>query len=192
MNDRFSKTILAGLVLFAVAPAVRSQPPAPPPREVPVAPQARAMMEDARRTAAIAPTPWPDANRSTQVFQVTLLLASVSGESSPDLPKAARQAVDGLRDFLPYKSYKVLDFAWIRTAGVSQTQVKGPDDRSFNVVIRYDDPEENEGRIFIRNFSLEDAEDAPAGLSPDRVFLVPSSSRLISTSFAERRLYEDG
>jgi len=183
MNHRLSLTILAGLAFFALAPVARSQPA---PRETPVAPRARLAAEAelavARRMAELAPTPGGDANRSTQGFQVTLLLASVSGESSPDLPKAARQAVEGLRDFLPYKSYKVLDFAWVRTAGISQTQVKGPDDRAFNVMIRYDDPEANEGKIFIRNFSLEDAKDATS-YSSDAAVLLRSSNRLISTSF---------
>jgi hypothetical protein len=186
MKDNYSKTIVTGLVLFALAPAAWPQEsPRETPAAPPAAPRARAMMEDARRLAEIAPVPWPDSNRTTQVFQVTLLLASVTGESAPDLPKVARQAVDGLKDFLPYKSYKVLDFAWIRTAGVSQTQVKGPDDRAFNVLIRYDDPEENQGKIFIRNFSLEEAEDEPASYSAssDRVFFLPSGNKLISTSF---------
>ncbi|MEE8523705.1 MAG: hypothetical protein V3T72_07210 [Thermoanaerobaculia bacterium] len=180
MNHRLSSTILTGLVLFALAPAARSQEP--PPREAPVVPRARLMLQQAQRVAQIAPIPWPDSNRSTQVFQVTLLLASVSGESSPELPKAARQAVEGLKDFLPYKSYKVLDFAWVRTSGISQTQVKGPDGRAFNVMIRYDDPEENEGKIFIRNFSLEDVGDVTSYAS-DPTILLRSSNPLISTSF---------
>ncbi len=177
MQHRFSATLSFGLTLFVLASAVIAQEPS----QAPVVPRAQVLLERAQGMAAFAPIADVDADRSTQVFQVTLLLASVSGPSS-ELPKAAREAVDGLKDFLPYKSYQVLDFAWVRTAGLSQTQVKGPDDRAFNVMIRYDDPEENEGKIFIRNFNLEEA-GSGASYAADPTILLRSSNRLISTSF---------
>lgn len=181
MSERTHLVIISGLAFLLAAPVWAQTPSPPAPSRAP-----RPTPERLYRMAAeLAPAPEVDANRSTQVFQVTLLLASTSGQSSSDLPKAAREAVESLADFLPYKSYSVLDFAWVRTAGMSHTRIKGPDDRTFRAVLRYDDPEENEGRLFLRDFRLEEVSDEQPLLSPGSGsrFFVDSGKALISTSF---------
>ena len=57
------------------------------------------------------------AAESTRLFQVVLLRASMSGaDELTTLPKNAGKAVADIRDFLPYKSYRVLDSGLLRAA----------------------------------------------------------------------------
>lgn len=58
-----------------------------------------------------------------QAFSVALLLGEVNGEGAPDnLPPGAAKALADVREFLPYKHYRLLDTQWIRCcAGSSVT-----------------------------------------------------------------------
>jgi hypothetical protein len=54
-------------------------------------------------------------------FSVTLVLGDMQGTSSPDnLPVGAKKALADMRDFLPYKSYRLLDTQWILCCGSSK------------------------------------------------------------------------
>jgi hypothetical protein len=51
-------------------------------------------------------------------FSVALVLGEMQAGSSPDsLPVGARKALADMRDFLPYKSYRLLDTQWILCCG---------------------------------------------------------------------------
>lgn len=62
-------------------------------------------------------------------FSVALVLGDMQGTSTPDnLPLGAKKAIADLRDFLPYKSYRLLDTQWIRCCGIPkavQPQLSG-------------------------------------------------------------------
>ena len=46
-------------------------------------------------------------------FSVALVVGEMQGSSTPDtLPAGARKALTDMRDFLPYKSYRMLDAQW--------------------------------------------------------------------------------
>src|SRR5262245_47597728 len=66
-------------------------------------------------------------------FSVVVLLgetqAAASGESLPPAP-ALRKALNDVKDFLPYKSYKTLDTQWLRGGS---TRMKGLDDQEYDV-----------------------------------------------------------
>ena len=66
-------------------------------------------------------------------FSVVLLLgetqAASSGDSLPPAP-ALRKALADVKDFLPYKSYRVLDSQWLRGGS---TRMKGLDDQEYDV-----------------------------------------------------------
>jgi hypothetical protein len=50
-----------------------------------------------------------------QGFSVALLLGEIHGVSTTDsVPEGAKKALTDLREFLPYKSYRLLDTQWIR------------------------------------------------------------------------------
>jgi hypothetical protein len=66
-------------------------------------------------------------------FSVVLLLGETQGAPSSDaLPPAPalRKALNDVKDFLPYKSYRVLDTQWLRGGS---TRMKGLDDQEYDV-----------------------------------------------------------
>ena len=66
-------------------------------------------------------------------FGVVLLLGDTQGNAPGDgLPpaQALRKALADVKDFLPYKSYRVLDTQWLRSGA---TRMKGLDDQDYDV-----------------------------------------------------------
>ena len=58
---------------------------------------------------------------NVHAFSVTLVLGDMQGALTPDnLPVGARKALADMRDFLPYKSYRLLDTQWILCCGSSK------------------------------------------------------------------------
>jgi len=75
----------------------------------------------------------------TNGFSVVLLLGEAQGGGTGDgLPPAPalRKALADVKDFLPYKSYKVLDTQWLRTGS---TRMKGLDDQEYDVDVLGDE-----------------------------------------------------
>ncbi len=73
------------------------------------------------------------AQTSQRGFSVVLLLGETQGAPSGDaLPPAPalRKALNDVKDFLPYKSYRVLDTQWLRGGS---TRMKGLDDQEYDV-----------------------------------------------------------
>jgi hypothetical protein len=64
-----------------------------------------------------AKTPAPSEServRGVRGFSVTLVLGEMQGAATPDnLPPGAKKALDDMRSFLPYKSFRLLDTQWI-------------------------------------------------------------------------------
>jgi hypothetical protein len=58
------------------------------------------------------------------------LQASTAG-TGDDIPAAARKALADMKDFLPYKSYRLLDAAWFVGGGDSNGQLRGVDGRAY-------------------------------------------------------------
>ena len=55
-------------------------------------------------------------------FSVSLVLGDLAGAATPDtLPAGAKKALSDMRDFLPYKSYRLLDTHWILCCSGSHT-----------------------------------------------------------------------
>jgi hypothetical protein len=71
--------------------------------------------------------------QSQRGFSVVLLLgetqSATTGDSMPPAP-ALRKALNDVKDFLPYKSYRVLDTQWLRAGS---TRMKGLDDQEYDV-----------------------------------------------------------
>src|SRR4029077_2488305 len=66
-------------------------------------------------------------------FSVVLLLGETQsaggGDGLPPAP-ALRKALADVRDFLPYKSYRVLDTQWLRGGS---TRMKGLEDQEYDI-----------------------------------------------------------
>jgi hypothetical protein len=67
-----------------------------------------------------------------QGFSVVLVLGDLQGGSTPDnVPPAAKKALADMKDFLPYKSYRLLDAEWILGSSNVVTRLRGIDDQEY-------------------------------------------------------------
>jgi hypothetical protein len=116
------------------------------------------------------PSAQPMAPRQSQPaplgFSVVLVVGDLqAGGGEDDVPPAARRALSDMKDFLPYKSYKLVDAAWIIGTNRAASRLKGPDDREYELEIvssgalrsnQLTQAGANENRISV-GFSLRDA-----------------------------------
>lgn len=77
-------------------------------------------------------------------FSVALVLGDLQGASTPDnLPIGAKKALADLRDFVPYKSYRLLDVQFIRCCASKggappiSGRLRGLDEQQYSFVIDY-------------------------------------------------------
>lgn len=76
-----------------------------------------------------------------QGFSVVLVLGEMQGTGSQDtVPPAARKALNDMKDFLPYKNYKLLDTQWTlcceRGADAAVvSRLRGADDREYELTL---------------------------------------------------------
>jgi hypothetical protein len=96
-------------------------------------------------TSASAQPPKPstmpaDRARMTQGFSVVLVLGDLKAGPAADdnVPPAARKALADLKDFLPYKGYRLLDVQWILGSDRSATRLRGTDEQEYQLVLRAD------------------------------------------------------
>ena len=87
----------------------------------------------------VPPHGWAQASTSgLQGFGVVLVLGDVQdGPTGDNVPPGARAALADLKDFLPYRSYRVLDTAWVlasSTTGQAVTsRLRGLDEQDYEV-----------------------------------------------------------
>jgi hypothetical protein len=84
-----------------------------------------------------------DGGPRPQAFSVSLVLGEMQASSAADtVPAAARKALTDVKDFLPYKGYRLLDSQWTLCCGrpsmVSSpivSRLRGPEDQDYSVEI---------------------------------------------------------
>lgn len=145
-----TSTLRSRLVLVAaalLASLAAAQPaPAPAPRPDP-APAAEPRWK----------TPAPPSDR-TFTFQLVLLAASVDGPSRfENVPANAQKALADVKDFLPYKSYQLLDLAWLRSSRNAEAQLAGPDGRTLSAQLRFYSPQGEPLRIEVQRLVVVEA-----------------------------------
>ncbi len=94
----------------------------------------------AQTTAPVAgaATPSPAETRgqpAPQGFSVVLVLGDLNAGSSADasVPPAARRALNDMKDFLPYKGYRLLDAEWILGSHGATTRLRGADGQDYEL-----------------------------------------------------------
>jgi len=171
--------LVAASMATSAAPAVAQQPlPAPRPAQGPMPSEAQ--------TPPPPATTFSQSRRAVlpQGFSVVLVLGDIQGATSADdVPPAARKALTDMRDFLPFKSYKLLDAAWLMCCstggqGSASQMLRGPDDVEYE--LRLDTARFEGSRVSVR-FSLRSSPGVAAGDAVER----SSAAALRST---ERRL----
>jgi hypothetical protein len=66
-------------------------------------------------------------------FGVVLVQGDMqTGQSTADVPAAALKALNDLKDFLPYKSYKLLDSQWTIGSGRLTGRLRGPENAGYD------------------------------------------------------------
>jgi hypothetical protein len=75
----------------------------------------------------------PPAN-AVKGFSIVLVEGSLQPGSSLDLPAPARAAIEDIKDFLPFKSYQLLDASWMLGATDVKSRLRGGD-RDYDVAV---------------------------------------------------------
>jgi hypothetical protein len=123
-----------------------------------VAPPALAQPATAAPRAEPKTTPWPSEPGVSQLFHVTLVAASKAGGGSAtgNLPKGVAKALDDIKDFLPYQSYRVVDSALVRASREAHPRLSGPDGSTYEADILFrEDTQEGGARSFlVEHFEL--------------------------------------
>jgi len=72
-----------------------------------------------------------------QGFSVVLVLGDLTGSANadPNVPPAARKALNDMKDFLPYKGYRLLDAEWILGSHSATTRLRGPDGQDYELTL---------------------------------------------------------
>jgi len=134
---------LAPAVLAALLPLAAAVTPPALAQPAPEAPRAEPRA-----------TPWPGETGVSQLFHVTLVAASKAGGGSAagNLPKGVAKALDDIKDFLPYQSYRVVDSALVRASSEAHPRLKGPDGTIYTADMVFREASQAGG---VRSFLVE-------------------------------------
>jgi len=140
----------------------------------------------ARQAAEVSPfkkttNPEPIPRRG---FNVVLLLGDMQDAGGLDtVPVAARKALTDMKDFLPYKGYRLLDTQWVlaSNSGPAITRLRGTEDQEYELELRASPTMQPDARGFnqtaisVRFFLREASEGttASAGDGSSRTALHP-------------------
>ena len=92
----------------------------------------------AATVSAQSPAPVKVAPASPQGYSVVLVLGDVQNASAGDnnVPAAARKALGDMKDFLPYKSYRLLDAQWILGSQRTISRLRGANEQEYELTLR--------------------------------------------------------
>jgi hypothetical protein len=132
--------------------------------------------------APAAPEATPKASGgANQLFQVILLRGATTGSTEiVGLPKNAEKAIKDMRDFLPFKSYRLLDSALLRVQDLGQARLSGIPPQQYEVRVAYRNLPNGKLSIWefkIMALKLPGATPLPPGVAPE------AERAIIDTSF---------
>jgi len=90
------------------------------------------------KPAASTEPPVKTAVAAPQGYSVVLVLGDMQNASPADsnVPAAARKALADLKDFLPYKSYRLLDAQWTLGSQRTVSRLRGANDQEYQLTLR--------------------------------------------------------
>jgi hypothetical protein len=115
-------------------------------------------------------------------MRVVLLVADNNQRPEPDLPDAEARALDDLKQFLPYKGYRVLESGWVRTKARGELRL-GTDPLYLAEIDLRGDRSPGDRSVHVRGFRL--ATEIPTTVITDSGKAQESfrSMEILSTSF---------
>ena len=131
----------------------------------------------------------------SRLLQVVLLIGTLDGSSETEhIPPNAVQALKDIENFLPFKSYQLLDTALIRSNAHATGVLSGYDGREYRLSLDFDTEKRDDGdRLLFRPYRLDQDPSGPPhrprlqGKKRDGAPSAPraprSSGSVISTSF---------
>lgn len=135
MTDARRVSIAAAVCICLTAAAAGAQQASTPRDNAEVA----ALLRKLEQQRAMPRTPSPDEKGQPmpQGFSVVLVLGDNQLTSMADnVPAAARKALADIKDFLPYRGYRLLDAQWILGSTRSTSRLRGPDDQEYELTLR--------------------------------------------------------
>jgi hypothetical protein len=122
-------------------------------------------------TALTLSVPATAQSTGTQGFSVVLVLGDLQ-DSADDVPPAARAALGDLRDFLPYRGYRVLDTAWILGSTTqlfrATSRLRGLANQTYDVSLTSSPGGGPASQLQLKFVMREGGGDSPTrGLNPD-------------------------
>jgi len=123
-----------------------------------------------------------------QGFSVVLVLGDLTGNSNADanVPPAARKALNDMKDFLPYKGYRLLDAEWILGSHAATTRLRGPDGQDYELTLNNTAMASPSGAKQRVTFRLREG----AGDSGSGTELTMATARMAERSALEQRIQE--
>jgi hypothetical protein len=124
-------------------------------------------------TALTLSVPATAQSTGTQGFSVVLVLGDLQDSSTADdVPPAARAALGDLRDFLPYRGYRVLDTAWILGSTTqlfrATSRLRGLANQTYDVSLTSSPGGGPASQLQLKFVMREGGGDSPPrGLNPD-------------------------
>lgn len=157
----FMSTLFVAALLLTSGQSALAQPPAPQPAPRAAEPSTR-----------------------NQNLQILLLSAALkpSTTAGPEIPENAQKAVNDLKKFLPFKSYQLVDGAWLSaTEGRSaQARLAGSTGAAYKVELRFRSTDDSEPpSLFVEAFKLDQEMVVQMKEGPQY-----GGRRLIETSFS--------
>ena len=122
-----------------------------------------------------------------QGFSVVLVLGEMQGTGTSDnVPPAARKALVDMKDFLPYKSYRLLDAQWTLCCGRSMTatRLRGLEDQDYDLELE-PGASETSGKWHVRFTLREGTPLAGRGIAPSTNGVTADRSANIAAQRAE-------
>ncbi len=112
---------------------------------------------------APAPVVAPASEGRTLTFQILLLVAETQGSTALEgIPVNAQKAIRDIQDFLPYKSYRLLDAAFLRTTRGGRAVMSGLAGQSYDTSLRVRAPAPGDGkRLWIDSFAVREVSFRP-------------------------------
>jgi hypothetical protein len=177
---------VAGVVAIAMAvisPPLDAQSPSE--RAATTTRQARGMVEQRTNTFDAL---------GVHGFSIVLVVGDMQATTSTNdtVPGAAKKALADMRDFLPYRSYRLLDAEWMLCCGSSfggvSGRVRGPDEQDYSYSLASNGVAD--GKITV-HFSMRESSAGPA-VAASGAASAATAAALSDTARAEysRQLYE--